>query len=103
MLVCGLGSGTRMVVDEIFERHGITPRVRIELGSNEAIKQAILGDLGISILSWNTVDADYRLEGLAILDVKGFPGERYEFKPFAFPLAGAQAAGSKPKRRAKSR
>lgn len=93
MLVREPGSGTRMVLEDVFEQQGATPRVRMELGSNEAIKQAILGDLGISILSRHALDADYRREGLAILDVKGFPVERqwYAVYPAGRQLSPAAA------------
>ena len=46
------GSGTRQVAEQLFAAHGIAPKVRMELGSNEAIKQAILGGVGVSILSY---------------------------------------------------
>jgi DNA-binding transcriptional LysR family regulator len=45
------GSGTRMVVQELFARHGLVPTVRMELSTNAAIRQAILAGLGVSILS----------------------------------------------------
>jgi len=40
------GSGTRMATDEHFKKLKIKPNVRLELGSNEAIKQAVIGGLG---------------------------------------------------------
>lgn len=66
-----VGSGTRMSVEQAFAAHGVKLNVRMELGSNEAIKQAILGKLGISVLSRHTLG-----EGSgepAVLDVQGFP------------------------------
>ena len=66
------GSGTRLSVEEIFAAHGIKPNIRMELGSNEAIKQAILGGLGISVLSRHTLGTDGMGEP-AVLDVVGFP------------------------------
>ncbi len=35
---------------QIFLDHGITVSLRLEIGNNEAIKQAIAGGLGISVL-----------------------------------------------------
>lgn len=67
-----VGSGTRLTVEQIFASHGIKPNIRMELGSNEAIKQAILGGLGISILSRHTLGTD-RMGEPAVLDVEGFP------------------------------
>jgi len=47
------GSGTRIATERFFADQGLKPNIRMELGSNEAIKQAIVGGLGISILTTN--------------------------------------------------
>lgn len=78
------GSGTRLAAWEAFDRHGIEPRVRMELSTNEAIKQAILAGLGISILSRYTLGLDTEQAQLAVLDVEGFPIER-EWQ-FVYPV-----------------
>ena len=70
------GSGTRMLVEALFARHGVTPRIRMELGSNEAIEQAVRDGLGISILSDCMVGAVTPDSGLRALDVEGLPLER---------------------------
>ena len=70
------GSGTRLVAYELFDRHGIEPRVRMELSTNEAIKQAILAWLGISLLSRYTLGLDTEQHELAVLDVEGLPVQR---------------------------
>ena len=70
------GSGTRSSVQKLFDEQGISVRVRLELGSNEAIKQAIIGGLGISVLSLHTLGLEGRSDKLAILDVEGFPIRR---------------------------
>lgn len=69
------GSGTRMTVERVFAERGVHFRVRMELGSNEAIKKAVAGGLGLSVLSQNTF-ADPATEELAVLDVAGFPIRR---------------------------
>ncbi len=71
------GSGTRMALERLFERHRLKIRVRMELGSNEAIKQAIVGGLGISVLSQHTLALDGTTGQLTILDVQGFPIQRH--------------------------
>ncbi len=71
------GSGTRLAVEALFARHGLKPKVRMELGSNEAIKQAVLGGLGISALSRHTLRAGDGAGQLVILDVEGFPIVRH--------------------------
>lgn len=67
------GSGTRKAVYEVFDRHGAVPKVRMELSTNEAIKQAILAGLGISVMSRYTLGLDTGHTGLAVLDVEDFP------------------------------
>ena len=78
------GSGTRMVAQEIFARHGLQPKVRMELSTNEAIKQAILAGLGVSILSRYTLGLDTEQKELVTLDVEGFPLERHWY--FVYPV-----------------
>ena len=70
------GSGTRIAVERLFDQHNIKINVRMELGSNEAIKQAIVGGLGLSILSRHTLNLDAAMEQLAILHVEHFPIRR---------------------------
>ena len=67
------GSGTRLATERLFAEKGLTPRIRMELGSNEAIKQAIAGGLGISVLSSHTVALAGEQGPLQVLDVQGFP------------------------------
>lgn len=67
------GSGIRDVTFRLFKEKGLRPNVRMELGSNEAIKHAIVGDLGISILSLHTLTLEGNAGPVAILDVEGFP------------------------------
>jgi DNA-binding transcriptional LysR family regulator len=70
------GSGTRTAVQNLFDQEGITLKVRLELGSNEAIKQAIAGGLGLSVLSRHTLAPDAGTTDLTILDVENFPIHR---------------------------
>lgn len=71
------GSGTRSSVQRLFDSHGVAVKVRLELGSNEAIKQAIAGGLGISVLSHHTISHERGNTELTVLDVEGFPISRY--------------------------
>jgi len=66
------GSGTRIAIERRFAENGITLHPRLELGSNEAIKQAILAGLGISALSRHTLTLNQPGQ-FAVLDVEGFP------------------------------
>ncbi len=67
------GSGIRDAVVKCFDQAGLVPRVRMQLGSNEAIKHAIVGGLGISVLSLHSLRLESAGAGLALLDVRGFP------------------------------
>ncbi|HUT40956.1 MAG TPA: LysR family transcriptional regulator, partial [Gammaproteobacteria bacterium] len=66
------GSGTRIALEQKFAEAGHALKVRMELGSNESIKQGITGGLGIAVLSLHTLTAGDMKE-LAVLDVQGFP------------------------------
>lgn len=81
------GSGTRMATERLFESLGIKINMRMELGSNEAIKQSVIGGLGISVLSYHTLEHGLPGKQFVILDVQGFPIKRYWY--FAYP-AGKQ-------------
>ena len=48
------GSGTRKAVQSLFDEHKLSLKVQLDLGSNEAIKQAIAGGLGISIAAYDS-------------------------------------------------
>jgi LysR family transcriptional regulator, low CO2-responsive transcriptional regulator len=77
------GSGTRRTILQHLSEHGVKVRFKVEMGSNEAIKQATVSGLGLSILSRYTLDADNR--DLAILDVENFPLQRNWY--MVFPTA----------------
>lgn len=78
------GSGTRARVLDLFDRRGAAPRIRMQLGSDEAIEDAILAGAGISILSSHVPALGPRPAGLACLDVQGFPLESQW--QFAYPV-----------------
>jgi len=67
------GSGTRLTAEKFFASHGVTLKNRLEVGSNEAIKQTVAGGLGLAVLSATTVVPELALKELIQLDVKGFP------------------------------
>jgi LysR family transcriptional regulator, low CO2-responsive transcriptional regulator len=70
------GSGTRKAIQKLFDEHSLDLKVKLDLGSNEAIKQAIAGGLGISVLSLHTLALEGPNSPLTILDVDGFPIQR---------------------------
>lgn len=67
------GSGTRMGVDQFFKKNKFVPDIRMELGSNEAIKEAVAGDLGIGVVSRHSLHGQQKEYGVVVVDVLGFP------------------------------
>ncbi|MGA7949521.1 MAG: LysR substrate-binding domain-containing protein [Thiobacillaceae bacterium] len=71
------GSGTRQAIERLLQQHGLKANIRMELGSNEAIKQTIAAGLGVSVLSRHTLALDAATSQIAILDVVHFPIKRH--------------------------
>ncbi len=87
------GSGTRDAVLQVFARHGMVPRTRMELSSNEAVREAILAGAGVSILSRFTLGIEPEPPGLACADVRGFPLETHWH--FAYPVGKHLSAAAR--------
>jgi len=67
------GASTRRIVQGQSEAHGIALRVRMELASDEAVKQSVIAGLGVALLPQTLVDAEGAGGSLCPLDVVGFP------------------------------
>ena len=67
------GSGTRTVAEEMFKHHLFQPAKAVTLGSNEAIKQAVMAGMGASLLSLHTLLLELRTGEISVLDVDGTP------------------------------
>ena len=67
------GSGTRMAVDNFFKNKQFKPDLRMELGSNEAIREAVAGDLGIGVISKYALTESMKTKDIKILSIKDFP------------------------------
>lgn len=68
-----LGSGTRMATTDHFRKHRFHPQIRLELGSNQAIKEAVAGGLGLGVVSQHSLSAVKDSEDLVTLNVPEFP------------------------------
>ncbi|TFW24333.1 LysR family transcriptional regulator [Duganella callida] len=66
------GTDTRHAANEAFLHRAAPPRV-MELGAGEAVKQAVMAGMGISLLSAHDVEDELRDGRLRQLDVQGFP------------------------------
>ena len=67
------GSGTRMAGDQFFRRKKFRPDIRLELGSNEALKESVAGGLGVGVVSRHALHGLQREHGVSVIDVEGFP------------------------------
>lgn len=67
------GSGTRALMERLFAAEGVAPKIGMEIGSNETIKQAVIAGLGLAFLSAHTVAAEIADGRLVQLDVAGLP------------------------------
>jgi LysR family transcriptional regulator, low CO2-responsive transcriptional regulator len=67
------GSGTRMVMEKFIERNQILVKKKMELTSNEAVKQAVIAGLGYSIMPLIGIRSELLNQDLQIIPVKGFP------------------------------
>jgi DNA-binding transcriptional LysR family regulator len=67
------GSGTRMTGDQFFSKKKFRPDIRLELGSNEALKESVAGGLGLGLVSSHALHGHIKEHGVRVIDVEGFP------------------------------
>jgi LysR family transcriptional regulator for metE and metH len=73
------GSGTRGLMEQLFEQAGVHPNIGMAMSSNETIKQAVIAGLGIAFISAHTVATELDERRLVTLDVAGLPVVRQWF------------------------
>ena len=67
------GAGTRAAMEKFFEDTHVEPRMKIQLHSNEIIKQAVMAGLGLGFLSLHTIGLELEHKLICMLDVEGAP------------------------------
>lgn len=67
------GSGTRRVMENFIAQNNITLHKKLELSSNEAVKQAVLAGLGYSIMPLIGIRYELEQSLLQIIPVSGLP------------------------------
>jgi DNA-binding transcriptional LysR family regulator len=67
------GSGTRQVMESFIEKNRLSVTKKMELTSNEAVKQALLAGLGYSIMPLIGLRNELLNQELEIITAKGFP------------------------------
>lgn len=77
ILIREVGSGTRLAMERCFAAHSLELQTDMELGSSEAIKQGVMANLGISVLSQHTVTFEVAAGTINLLEVEDFPLMRY--------------------------
>jgi DNA-binding transcriptional LysR family regulator len=88
-------SGTRMAVDRFFAEHDLELTPGTVMNRSEAIKQAVMAELGLGIVSLHTIEMVLALKRLVVLNVEDFPimrkwyivhrnGKRFAAIPDAF-------------------
>lgn len=64
------GSGTRKVAERALAAHGVTPKVTLQLGSTEAIKQAVAAGLGLAFVSRFAVEDQVKLGRITAVGIR---------------------------------
>jgi DNA-binding transcriptional LysR family regulator len=67
------GSGTRNAIEHFLEQRGLTMTTLMEMSRNETIKHAVMTGLGLGIISIHTLQMEFALDRLVVLNVEGFP------------------------------
>jgi DNA-binding transcriptional LysR family regulator len=67
------GSGTRQVMEEFIERNKLDVIQKLELTSNDAVKQAVIADLGYSIMPLIGIKNELQNGHLQVIPVQGLP------------------------------
>jgi DNA-binding transcriptional LysR family regulator len=67
------GSGTRKAMEDVLREHQVSPRIGMEMSSNETIKQAVMAGMGLSFLSLHTLGLEISNGLIKVLEVEGTP------------------------------
>lgn len=67
------GSATRLVMENYLQRNGIQSAKKMQLTSNEAVKQAVIAGIGYSIMPIIGIKNELERGDLKIISMKGFP------------------------------
>jgi DNA-binding transcriptional LysR family regulator len=67
------GSGTRAALEEYLDGHRLKPVFVMEMNSTEAIKQAVMAGMGLSLVSLHTIGLEWRNGLIAAPHVEGLP------------------------------
>ena len=67
------GSATRLTMENFFKNNGLKTDMKLQLTSNEAVKQAVIAGLGFSVMPLIGLKNELENGDLKIIPVSGFP------------------------------
>lgn len=70
-----VGSATRSAMERYIEQQGISVNKKLELTSNEAVKQAVIANMGLSIMPIIGIRQELQTKQLKIIQIEGLPLE----------------------------
>ncbi|MDX1757499.1 MAG: LysR family transcriptional regulator [Marinobacter sp.] len=70
------GSGSRLALETHCQEQRLRVTPSMELGSNDAVKHAVLAGLGVAVLPKQSILPELAMGSLAIVDIPGFPLRR---------------------------
>ncbi|KAA1176343.1 LysR family transcriptional regulator [Marinobacter salinexigens] len=76
LLVREHGSGSRLALELHCQQQGLRVMPSMALGSNDAVKHAVLAGLGVAVLPKLSILSELALGSLEVADVAGFPLRR---------------------------
>jgi DNA-binding transcriptional LysR family regulator len=67
------GSATKTSMEGYLKKYGVSPKMRLQLTSNEAVKQAVIAGLGYSVMPLIGLKNELEKEDVVILPAEGLP------------------------------
>jgi DNA-binding transcriptional LysR family regulator len=68
-----VGSATRSAMEKYIEQQGVSIQKKLELTSNEAVKQAVIANMGLSIMPIIGIRQELQTKQLKIIPMDGLP------------------------------
>lgn len=76
LLVRESGSGSRLALEVHSQQQRLTIKPAMEIGSNDAVKHAVMAGLGVAVLPRLSILPELELGTLKVLEIPGFPLRR---------------------------
>ncbi len=76
LLIREQGSGSRLALEVFCQQRRLQLQPHLQLGSNDALKHAVLAGLGVAVLPRLSILPELKLNLLKVLEIEGFPLRR---------------------------